>query len=219
MPYYVRRMHREDIPQVTEIDREAFPTEWPPPNFKHELQNRVAYYIVACDAAKERDSREKQVPERGCFSGLLSRLRGLFSEKGFRGNEPTTPDEQYIVGFAGFWIMADEAHITSIAARKSHRQQGIGELLLTAVAEMAVRLKARTITLEVRISNRAAQSLYAKYGFTEVGVRRGYYLDNREDAILMSTEDINSAAFQRRLRQLKQAHSAKWGTTDYRVQQ
>jgi len=219
MPYYVRRMHQEDISQVAEIDREAFPTEWPPPNFKHELKNRLAYYVVACDAEKEGDKHEVKAPPRKGFSGFVSRLRGLFSENRYASNEPSTPDSQYTVGFAGFWIMADEAHITTIAARKSHRQQGIGELLLTAVADLATRLEARIITLEVRISNTTAQSLYAKYGFTEVGVRRGYYLDNKEDAVLMSTEDINSTAFQAHLKQLKQAHSAKWGATDYQVRQ
>jgi len=67
------------------------------------------------------------------------------------------------------------------------------------------------ITLEVRASNIAAQSLYSKYGFAQVGLRRGYYTDNREDGVLMSTEDIASVPFQVRLQELKQAHSEKWG--------
>ncbi len=219
MPYYVRRMHQEDISQVAEIDREAFPAEWPPPNFKNELQNRLAHYVVACDTEKEEDRREVNVPPSKGFSGFVSKLRYLFSDNRYSGNDPTAPSEQYVVGFAGFWIMADEAHMTTIAARKSLRQQGIGELLLIATADLAARLRARIITLEVRISNTAAQSLYTKYAFTEVGVRRSYYTNNKEDAILMSSEDINSAAFQARLEQLKQAHSAKWGTSNYQVGQ
>ena len=215
MTYYVRRMYQEDISQVTKIDREAFPTEWPPPNFKHELQNRLAYYSVACDVEKEKDRCQFKVPPRKGLSGFIARFNDLISYRQRRSNNPISPNEQYVVGFSGCWIMADEAHITSIASKKSNRQQGIGELLLIALIDMTIRLQARIITLEVRISNTVAQKLYAKYGFTEVGVRRGYYLDNHEDAILMSTEDIGSDAFQALLKKLKRAYSAKWGITDY----
>jgi ribosomal-protein-alanine N-acetyltransferase len=114
------------------------------------------------------------------------------------------------MGFAGFWIMTDEAHIISIATREIHRRQGIGELLLISVIDLAAELKARIITLEVRASNTTAQSLYHKYGFIQVGLRRGYYIDNHEDGILMLSEDINSAPFQEHLQQLKQAHFRKW---------
>ncbi|GAG07754.1 unnamed protein product, partial [marine sediment metagenome] len=59
--------------------------------------------------------------------------------------------------------------------------------------------------------NIAAQRLYSKYGFTQVGLRHGYYTDNREDGVLMSTENITLAPFQVRFQQLKQAHFKKWG--------
>jgi ribosomal-protein-alanine N-acetyltransferase len=67
------------------------------------------------------------------------------------------------------------------------------------------------MTLEVRASNTTAQNLYRKYGFNHVGVRTGYYIDDKEDAIIMTTENISSAAFQAHLNQLKQAHTSKWG--------
>jgi len=82
---------------------------------------------------------------------------------------------------------------------------------------MAMELNAHTITLEVRASNTAAQSLYQKYGFTQVGLRRGYYSDNKEDGVLMSTENITSAQFQAYLNRLKQAHSKRWGIALYQV--
>jgi ribosomal-protein-alanine N-acetyltransferase len=106
--------------------------------------------------------------------------------------------------------MADEAHITNVAVRKILRRQGIGELLLIALVELAAKLDARIITLEVRASNITAQSLYSKYGFTQVGLRRSYYTDDKEDGVIMSTPDISSATFQARLRQLKQAHFKRW---------
>jgi ribosomal-protein-alanine N-acetyltransferase len=198
-------MRKEDIPQVTEIDREAFPSLWPPINYQRELENRLAHYIVACDEEERVEEPEmKAVPQKG-FSGLVSRLRRFF------GNEPPLPVRQYVFGFAGLWMMAGEAHITNIAVWERHRRQGIGEALLISLIDLATELNARLITLEVRASNTAAQSLYSKYDFTQVGVRRGYYTDNREDGILMSLEDITSAPVQANLRRLKRAHSQKMG--------
>ena len=83
------------------------------------------------------------------------------------------------------------------------------------VIDLAAKLDASMITLEVRASNIAAQGLYYKYGFVQVGLRRGYYTDNREDGVLMSIEDITSAPFQARLQQLKQDYLQKWGTAPW----
>jgi len=210
-------MRKEDIPQVNEIDREAFPTLWPPTDYRHELANRLAHYIVACDEEERVEEPEmKAVPQKG-FSGLVSRLRRFFNHDRFFGNELPSSGRQYIFGFAGFWIMAEEAHITNIAVWEKYHRQGIGESLLIALIDLATELDARFITLEVRASNTAAQSLYSKYGFTQVGVRRGYYTDNREDGILMSLENITSVPVQANLQRLKQAHSQQWEIADYRV--
>ena len=223
MPYYVRLMRKEDVTQATEIDREAFPNQWPPPNYHHELRNRLAHYIVACDEEKTVDTPEVQAPSDKDLTGLASRLRRLFSRNRLSSKELLPADRHYIIGFAGFWVMADEAHITNIAVWEAYRRQGIGEMLLISVINLALELNARLITLEVRSSNAAAQSLYAKYGFTQVGTRRGYYtdrgylIDNREDAVLMSTQDITLAAFQAQLEQLKQDHSRKWGTASFQI--
>jgi len=210
MACYVRLMCKEDIPQVVEIDREAFPTLWPQPNYRRELDNRLAHYIVACDEAERIEEAEvKATPQEG-FSGLVSRLRQLFNHDHSSDNELTSSGKQYIFGFAGLWVMAGEAHITNIAVRERHHRQGIGELLLISLIDLATELDASLVTLEVRASNITAQSLYSKYGFTWVGVRRGYYTDNREDAVLMSVENITSAPVQANLQRLKQAHSQTW---------
>jgi len=124
---------------------------------------------------------------------------------------------QYIVGLTGFWIIAGEAHIINIAVRQPYRRQGIGELLLISLIDLAIEKDAQLITLEVRASNNAAQSLYYKYGFNIKGIRRGYYSDNREDAVIMTVEEIYSASFQERLNILKQAHSKKWGIALYQI--
>jgi len=198
-------MRREDIAQVTEIDRQAFPTLWPPLNYEYELHNRLARYVVVCDEERSFEPAEVQVVPRRGIAGVIAWVRRYF------GSELPPSGKQYIVGFVGFWVMADEAHITNIAVRESNRRQGIGELLFVAGIELTMELRAHVITLEVRASNSAAQALYHKYGFNQVGIRRGYYADNKEDAILMTTEDVGSSSFQSRLQQLKQANSRKLG--------
>ena len=94
--------------------------------------------------------------------------------------------------------------------RKKCQRQGIGELLLIHTIELAKKLGADTLTLEVRVSNAAAQKLYLKYGFTQVGLRRAYYTDNREDGMLMSTEKISSDSYQALFQQLKQGYQERW---------
>jgi len=202
---YVRRMRREDIPQVNEIDRSAFSTVWSPFNYEHELQNPLARYIVACSTDEIVEETSDTV-----FSRLASRLRQLFNNKDNLPAKETIQNKQYIVGFTGFWVMAGEAHITNIAVRQAYRRQGIGERLLISIIDMATELNAEFVTLEVRASNTIAQNLYRKYGFSEVGLRRGYYHDNGEDAILMSTENLTSTSFTESLQQLKQVHFKKW---------
>jgi ribosomal-protein-alanine N-acetyltransferase len=96
-----------------------------------------------------------------------------------------------IIGVIGFWIMAGEAHIITIAVRRTHRRRGIAALLLNSALELAKSLEAFAMTLEVRRSNVEAQSLYAKYGFTERGIRKNYYDDTQEDAVIMTREMVN----------------------------
>ena len=210
-------MRQEDTAQVTEIDREAFPSQWPPPSYQQELKNRLAHYIVVCDEEKTVEPPEVKAASEKELPGLAARLKRLFSRNRYQNNELSPPSLEYLAGFAGFWIMADEAHITSIAVRETYRRQGLGELLLLSAIDLATELKARIVTLEVRVSNASAQSLYTKCDFTQVGIRRGYYTDNREDGLLMSTKDITSAAYQAHLQQLKQIHSRKWGIALFHI--
>jgi len=83
--------------------------------------------------------------------------------------------------------------------------------LLISIIDLSRELKAAFVTLEVRFSNTQAQKLYTKYGFKEVGVRRHYYTDNREDALLMTTDNLTSVAYQAQFERLKQIYARKWG--------
>jgi ribosomal-protein-alanine N-acetyltransferase len=160
--------------------------------------------------------RKPDPPEKG-FAGLISRVRKLFGNNRLPDKEPSARDDEVITGFAGFWVMVDEAHITSIATREAYQRQGIGELMLQSIIDLATGRKARIVTLEVRVSNTVAQGLYTRYGFSQVDLRRGYYTDNREDAIVMSTDSISSAAFRAHVRELKKTYQAKWGTDRYQL--
>lgn len=104
-----------------------------------------------------------------------------------------------VVGYAGLWFVVDEAHLTSIAVLEDRRRQGIGLKLLRASMLLALERQATMMTLEVRASNAAAQALYQAFGFRKVGVRRGYYTDNREDAYLMTVEGIDSPQYRAQL--------------------
>jgi ribosomal-protein-alanine N-acetyltransferase len=209
MRYIVRGMQDKDIPQALEIDREAFPTQWPRPSYtsyKQELRNRLACYIVIAKPIENEITT--QSPEN---KGFLHKLMHLFDQERFFGEDTASMPKEYIVGIAGFWIMVDEAHITTLATRNTCRRQGIGERLLIQIIEMAAQLHADVVTLEARLSNKQAQTLYEKYGFQKVGVRRAYYTDNGEDAVIMTTDSLTSSDFQSRLQRLKQAHQHRWG--------
>lgn len=207
MTYCVRPMVKEDLTQVSAIDREVFPTQWPPPNYRQELQNRLAHYIIVHDTTRATDAIEAQSRENRhhFLACLLPWLRRDHDED----ENSRIYKSQYIIGFSGIWLMVGEAHITNIAVREQYQRQGIGELLLIATIDLSRELQAETMTLEVRESNEIAQNLYSKYGFKQTGIRRGYYLDNREDAIIMSTENINSEAFLSQLQKLREVLTAK----------
>jgi ribosomal-protein-alanine acetyltransferase len=145
-------------------------------------------------------------PPKSRLEALRFGLRRLFG-----GRETPTAPTQFILGFAGLWFMVDEAHLANIAVREAYRHQGMGERLLIASIELAIEHDARFITLEVRASNKIAQALYRKYGLIEVGTRRGYYLDNKEDAVIMTAEGITSVPYVKSLQNLKQAHAQRWG--------
>lgn len=108
-----------------------------------------------------------------------------------------------VVGYAGMWLMVDEAHITTFAVHPAWRRQRIGERLLLAFLDIAIDQGAHEATLEVRLSNLAARKLYEKYGFRPVGLRPRYYTDDHEDALIMTTSALTEPAMRERIERLR----------------
>ncbi len=96
-------------------------------------------------------------------------------------------------GYGGMWLVCEEAHVTNVAVRSDRRRRGAGTAIMIALMGMAQARGASRMTLEVRVSNRPAQELYRRLGFVPAGVRPRYYMDNREDALIMWLDDISSA--------------------------
>ena len=195
LEYSLRLMRRADIPQVVEIEREAFPTLWPPTPIRREMENRLVRYLVV---VRERPAEDLaplppgQRPPRTFLGRLAQTVRGIL----FPDEMEPPPTPAFIAGFVGIWFMVDEAHITAIAVRGSHRGQGLGELLLIGAVELAMNRRCRVVTLETRVTNRTAQALYEKYGFRRAGIRKGYYKDNNEDGVIMTTDPIATTPYQ-----------------------
>jgi ribosomal-protein-alanine N-acetyltransferase len=171
--FYVEPMEQADVATVAAIEREVFTLPWSSSAFGYELRANPMSHYVV---ARTRFVARKAV------------------------DEDLDPS---IVGYGGFWMMLDEAHVCTLAVNPDWQRRGVGELLLSSMIEMAAQLGASFVTLEVRVSNLPAQRLYEKYGFAPAGRRKGYYSDNREDALIMSTESITTAGYRSRLNRLR----------------
>ena len=212
-------MRERDLTQAGEVEKDAFPEQFPSTSFGRELRNRLARYLVLSrsgDPARA-DAGLPPLPSAAETSnrvGALDRLvSGTLRMVGRRRYSSWRPGDEFIAGFVGLWYITDEAHIVAIGVRSEYRGLGLGEALLIAAIEQAIEREAQVVTLEVRVSNYVAQNLYKKYGFTERGIRKGYYSDNREDALIMTTGELSDTDYRATLRQLEAAHADRWGAT------
>lgn len=157
-------MELADLPQVMTIDRLSFPQPWGEGSYRYELlENTNSHFIVALDP------------------------NGFPTARHWLARWLRRPASRQVVGYAGLWLVIDEAHINTLAVHPEWRGRGVGEKLLLELLRYARAHNALTATLEVRVSNTAAQQLYRKYGFEEVGRRPRYYRDG-EDALLMTVK-------------------------------
>lgn len=141
--FKIRKMQREDIDEVYEIELLSFSTPWSKESLYYELEQNLfaKYLVVEC--------------------------------------------EEKVIAYCGLWVIMDDAQITNIAVHPDFRGMKIGEGLLTFSLQLSKEMGAKRLSLEVRVSNHIAQSLYTKLGFEAGGIRKRYYTDNQEDALIM----------------------------------
>jgi ribosomal-protein-alanine N-acetyltransferase len=150
-------MRIEDLDEVLAIERASFPHPWSRHAFAYELtENRVARLWVARPSGPSG-------PSEG----------------------PTPPGEAPIVGYLCLWVIADEIHVTNFAVHPDRRGRGLGRELLGTLLEVYRQQGATRAALEVRLGNQQARRLYDSFGFRQIGLRKGYYFDTGEDALLM----------------------------------
>jgi len=137
-----RKMDFKDVDGVVQIESLSFSAPWTAAMFNEELNNPIAYYIVAAD-----------------------------------GEE--------VVGYAGMWLIIDEAHITNIAVDPRYHRRNIATTMIRLLIEKAREMNLRAMTLEVRTGNFQAIELYKRFGFKTEGCRKGYYREDGEDALIM----------------------------------
>ena len=215
MDVALRRMRAEDISQVVEIEHEAFSPGWVGTQFRRELNSRHCRFLVAYltdDEMGEGPAVAEPFPSPDAT--LWGRMvRGVKSVFGV----PAGGGDASLAGYVGIWFQGDQAHITEIAVRESLRGRGIGELLLIGTVRAAYEQGLEEVTLEARVSNFIAQRLYDKYGFNEVGIRKNYYADNREDAVIMTTDRIHTTAYRDKFSALQERFLERYGEVSIEI--
>ena len=208
----IRPLRSEDVSTVVNIEREAFPTMWPPTPIRKELHNNLALYLVAWmpQSSERKLAGPVITPHVITKNNFLDRVMCI-GKRALSTGPLNHKNDESILGFVGLWFIAGDVHMTAIAVREQQRGKGLGELLLIASVQAAIEKRAVEFSLEVRVSNLVAISLYTKYGFKQIGLRRGYYIDNREDAIVMSCSPINTSSYLIKFRELKEDYILKYG--------
>jgi ribosomal-protein-alanine N-acetyltransferase len=108
-----------------------------------------------------------------------------------------------VVAYGGIWVILEDSHVTTLAVDPAYRGRHYGEIMLLRLIDEALERGAAWMTLEVRESNAVAQHLYRKYGFTTVTMRRGYYSDDNESALVMWAGNLKSDLYRNRLSVLR----------------
>jgi [ribosomal protein S18]-alanine N-acetyltransferase len=217
--FVVEPMRVEHIPAVSAIEKLSFPQPWPQNAYRREIQeNKMAHYIVARQLGANEEAAPVASPPPASQSGALIGRLSRFLRPPEPPRSPELEQElRSIVGYAGIWVMTDEAHVTTIASHPDVRGKGVGEFLLVALIHRGIEVGARWMTLEVRASNSVAQNLYRKYTFKEMGVRRRYYSDNGEDALVMWTDALDSESFMAAMEANEHKLAERLGSAEVRL--
>lgn len=161
----VRRMEEWDVAAAAKLESENFSEAWSEQSFLETLQCDYAYYYVAeCEE--------------------LEQMTDVSTEALYK-NTAARKKQKKVVGICGLRNIAGEGEITNVVTNQAYRRQGIARTLLQKVLSDGVELGIEAFTLEVRCSNQPAIALYEKFGFESAGVRKNFYTNPKEDALIM----------------------------------
>ncbi|WP_347342599.1 ribosomal protein S18-alanine N-acetyltransferase [Coleofasciculus sp. FACHB-1120] len=177
----------EQLLAVVELDQLCFGQLWTLDGYKRELESPNSDLLVI----EEVNGKEQKVIGSTQYVG--ESIPTVLSTEGSTQGDP--PLEGALVGIGCLWAILEEAHITILGVHPNYRGQGLGQALLYALLKKAWERRLEWATLEVRASNRPAQSLYEKFGFQEVGRRRRYYKDTGEDALILWRSGLQAPEF------------------------
>lgn len=149
------------------------------------MQKELTTKMIEIKLMTSDDVEEIAELDKLCFSVPWSYDAFLSETQNTIARYIVAKDGDHCIGYCGFWIAYDSGDITNVAVHPDYRKQGIGTQLIGAMINLAKSEGVTSMNLEVRKSNVAAQKLYSKYGFKCVGTRKGYYSDNKEDALIM----------------------------------
>lgn len=175
----------EQLLAVVELDQLCFGQLWTLDGYKRELESPNSDLLVI----EEVSGKEREV------IGQSTQYVGENAAPTALGPEGDPPLKRSLVGIGCLWAILEEAHITILGVHPNYRGQGLGQTLLYALLKKAWKRRLEWATLEVRASNRPAQSLYEKFGFQEVGRRRRYYKDTGEDALILWRSGLQAPEF------------------------
>lgn len=187
-PIVIEELTEKDLSAVMQIDKECFGGLWNREGYQREIDSPNSQILImklALDAGTD-DSYNicEASPTKAPSSQTIS------------------SGDTSIIGIGCAWFILEEAHITMLAIRPQYRRQGLGQLLLIKLLKNAIQKQSEWATLEVRVSNQAAQKLYEKLGFINIGQRKNYYQDTKEDALILWNKGLQKQSFHYDLEQL-----------------
>ena len=194
-PAVIETLTEADLSAVVQMDQDCFGGLWTEAGYRREIESPNSQLLIMKAAPM---LKEQSLPSASVSVG-------------------TEQTNSTLMGIGCVWFILEEAHITILAIQPPYRRQGLGQLLLITLLENAIHRQAEWATLEVRISNHAAQKLYERLGFVTIGQRKKYYQDTGEDALILWNKGLQNQSFHHDLEQLKQQTVARLQKTGWAI--
>jgi len=193
----------EQLPAVVKLDQLCFGGHWTLDGYRRELESSSSHFLTVCLGSASLDSPSQsnydlEIPNNSQSAQLTSpQSNSLNSPTSGVGTHTALETPSKLIGLGCFWSILEEAHITLLAVNPEYQNKGLGKLLFYGLLYLAHQQGLERATLEVRVSNQTALSLYKKFGFEEVGKRRRYYQDTGEDALILWRNHLETAEFKK----------------------